>query len=413
MSNKNRIVTLRGSDSPEKLESAPEATALEPELLSEFSRALQEMQAAQGPEGVMNGTEDPTVSLLQTFITQEAAEKKPDILQPTSSVALEAKMDEKDVLGWAASFFSWIQGITKHEWIEAPAEVTTIPNKARIALFGDWGSGLYGAPEVANKIATTKDGYDVVLHLGDTYYSGLESEVQARLLDSWPVVQGAINRTLNGNHEMYTGGKAYFKLALPKFDQKASYFALQNDKWTLAALDTSYVDHDLYGGQAQWLQGLASQLDGRKLVLFSHHQPFSRLDSQGPKLVKKLSSLLSTKKIYAWYWGHEHRCALYDKHGSWDLYGRCVGHGGFPYYREKVLFGDEVPDKPQFRRVGGKNLVPAAMILDGSNPFIEQAPERYGPHGYMTLEFDGDELFETVHDANGDVLYAQPLTEQG
>jgi hypothetical protein len=321
-------------------------------------------------------------------------------------------MDEKDVLGWAASFFSWIQGITKHEWIEAPPEITPIPNKARIALFGDWGSGLYGAPEVASKIAATTDRYHVVLHLGDTYYSGLESEIQTRLLDCWPVVPGAINRSLNGNHEMYTGGKAYFRIALPTFDQKASYFALQNDKWTLAALDTSYVDHDLYGGQAQWLEGLASQLDGRRLVLFSHHQPFSRLDSQGPRLVKKLSSLLSGKKIFAWYWGHEHRCVLYDKHGSWNLYGRCVGHGGFPYFREKALFGDEVPDKPKFRRVGGKNLVPAATILDGSNPFIPEAPQLYGPHGYMTLEFDGDDLFETVHDANGDVLYAQPLTEQ-
>jgi hypothetical protein len=172
------------------------------------------------------------------------------------------------------------------------------------------------------------------------------------------------------------------------------------------------VDHDLYGGQAQWLEGLASHLEGRKLVLFSHHQPFSRLDSQGPLLVEKLSSLLAGKKIYAWYWGHEHRCALYEKHGAWDLYGRCVGHGGFPYYREAKLFGDTPPDKPVFRRIGGKFLIPAANILDGSNPFIPEAPERYGPHGYMTLEFDGDELFETVHDATGDILYAQPLTEQ-
>ena len=98
----------------------------------------------------------------------------------------------------------------------------------------------------------------------------------------------------------YTGGKSYFKLALPKFDQKASYFALQNDKWTLAALDTSYVDHDLYGGQAQWLNGLASQLDGRRAVarakeiargqlgkVFLKH---STLNAQRPMLNGRLQS---------------------------------------------------------------------------------------------------------------------------
>ena len=128
--------------------------------------------------------------------------------------------------------------------------------------------------------------------------------------------------------------------------------------------------------------------------------------------MKKLSPLLGGKKIFAWYWGHEHHCVLYEKHGSWNLYGRCVGHGGFPYFRERKIFGDQAPVKPQFKKVGGRNLVPAAQILDGTNELIPEAPHKYGPHGYMTLEFDGEELFETVHDANGDVLYAQPLTPE-
>lgn len=412
MAHKNRFLTFLGRQGSEKLESAPEAGELEPELLTELSRALQVLEAAQGPRGVMNGTEDETVSLLQTFLTQEAGDQRPEILQPASGATLEAKMDEHDILGWAKSFFTWVKGVTKHDWIEAPPEITRIPNKTRVALFGDWGSGLYGAPEIAKRIVGTADRYQLVLHLGDTYYSGTESEVKERLLDGWPGVEGAINRTLNGNHEMYTGGKAYYDFALPRFGQKASYFALENDKWILAGLDTAYSDHDLYGGQAQWLTGLASRLDGRRLVLFSHHQPFSLLDSQGPKLVKKLSSLLSGKRIFAWYWGHEHHCVLYDQHGPWDLRGRCVGHGGFPYFREGRIFGDQAPSKTEFRRVGGRNLVPAAKILDGINPLIPEAPEKYGPHGYMTLEFDDDDLFETVHDARGDVLYAQPLTEK-
>jgi hypothetical protein len=412
MAQKNRFLTFLGRQGPEKLESAPEATELEPELLAELSRALQVLEATQGPQGVMNGAQDEVVSLLQTFLTEEAADQRPEILRPGPGATLEARMDEHDILGWAKSFFTWTQGIRKHDWIEAPPEVARIPNTTRVALFGDWGSGLYGAPEIAKMIVATADRYQVVLHLGDTYYSGTESEVKERLLHGWPRVEGAINRTLNGNHEMYSGGKAYFNLALPAFEQKASYFAFENDKWLLVGVDTAYSDHDLYGGQAQWLNGLASRLDGRRLVLFSHHQPFSLLDSQGPKLVKKLSPLLSGKKIFAWYWGHEHHCVLYEKHGSWDLRGRCVGHGGFPYFRETRIFGDQPPSKPELRKVGGRNLVPAARVLDGTNPLIPEAPEKYGPHGYMSLDFDGADLFETLHDSNGDVLYAQPLGEK-
>ena len=411
MARKHRIMTFVGSHGRGELESAPDPAQLQPELLAELSRAMQVMEAAQGPHGVMSGTEDQTVSLIQTFLTEHAAEQKPEILQPAGP-ALEAKMDEHDILGWAGSLFTWIHGITRHDWLEAPSELTRIPNKTRVALFGDWGSGLYGAPVVAKSIAASTDRYQIVLHLGDTYYSGTETEVKEKLLEDWPVVEGAINRTLNGNHEMYTGGEAYFQFALKRFGQLSSYFAFENDNWILAGLDTAYSDHDLYGNQAEWLSAIANRLNGRRLVLFSHHQPFSLFDLQGPMLVKKLSPLLSSRKIFAWYWGHEHHCALYNKHGSWDLYGRCVGHGGFPYFRQTDLFGDKAPPKPQFVKVGGKNLIPGARVLDGPNPLIPEAPERYGPHGYMTLEFDSDELFETVHDASGEVLYAQPLTDE-
>jgi hypothetical protein len=34
---------------------------------------------------------------------------------------------------------------------------------------------------------------------------------------------------------------------------------------------------------------------------------------------------------------------------------------------------------------------------------------RFGLHGYMTLEFDEDDLFEIVHDADGTQLRAQPI----
>src|ERR1039458_592619 len=83
------------------------------------------------------------------------------------------------------------------------------PDNARIALFADWGTGLYGAPAIA-KCIEALDRCDVVLHLGDTYYSGESDEIRDRLVGNWPQrPAGTINRALNGNHEMYSGGKAY------------------------------------------------------------------------------------------------------------------------------------------------------------------------------------------------------------
>ena len=37
-----------------------------------------------------------------------------------------------------------------------------------------------------------------------------------------------------------------------------------------------------------------------------------------------------------WFWGHEHKLAIYDKYavaGGVEAYGRCIGHGGMPVER--------------------------------------------------------------------------------
>jgi hypothetical protein len=77
----------------------------------------------------------------------------------------------------------------------------------------------------------------------------------------------------------------------------------------------------------------------KKLVLFSHQQPYSRLDSQGPKLQAALKHLLDTRAITAWYWGHEHQCVIYDPHPTFGMIGRCLGNGGIPEPRLHFLEG--------------------------------------------------------------------------
>jgi hypothetical protein len=40
---------------------------------------------------------------------------------------------------------------------------------------------------------------------------------------------------------------------------------------------------------------------------------------------------------------------------------------------------------------------PAAKVLDGPNLWITEDPLKYSPHGFMTLDFDGANVYETYH----------------
>ena len=256
------------------------------------------------------------------------------------------------------------------------------------------------------------------MHLGDIYYSGTEQEVDERFLKVWPDDAATMNRALNGNHEMYSGGFGYFKQVLPKFGQDGSYFAVQNDDWLLVGLDTAYVDHDMDNAQVGWLTLLVKQAQARKVVLFSHQQPFSRLGSQGPKLQQALNHLLTAGRIRAWYWGHEHDCIVYDEHPDWSLLGRCLGNGGIPQAPK-----DEVRNAPadaghpaaagtSWRRLEKKDNVPGCIVLDGPNAAMKKDSDRkrFVPHGFMTLELNGPSLTERVFLSDGTEIFSNMIT---
>ncbi len=141
-------------------------------------------------------------------------------------------------------------------------------------------------------------GFDINLHLGDVYYSGTKQEEANEFLHFWPKKASRFNLALNSNHEMYTGGDGLFNVTLPAFKQKSTCFWLRNKNFELVGLDTGYAEHDLAMDQAKWVQGIVDQADDRRVILFSHHQPFSQLDAQGPKLQAddKLGPLLAQRK---------------------------------------------------------------------------------------------------------------------
>ena len=291
-------------------------------------------------------------------------------------------------------------------------------NDLRVAIAADWGTGLYGAPKIAETIRRMagQRKFDLAMHLGDVYYSGTEKEVDARFLKVWPTDAATLNRALNGNHEMYSGGVGYFKLILPAFKQESSYFALQNEHWLLVGLDTAYVDHDIDNQQVAWLNLILNQAGPRKLVLFSHQQPFSRLDAQGPKLQKGLKRLLDDRRITAWYWGHEHECVIYDPHPAWGLLGRCLGNGGIPSARKKDVRGAPADPRPAaggctWQRLSATADSPSCIVLDGPNADMEDDGDKkkFVPHGFMTLEITGPKLVERVLLSNGTELYSNTI----
>lgn len=389
---------------------AREGDLSDAEVRAHLTEALSQLEDAQSQPGVLSETRDQLASLMQSYMAEN-----PDEIQITTKPAvaggLEVKYDEGDIIGWFRSVFNWWRRITPERWRTASDVPEAVGNgeQLRVALLGDWGTGLYGAPVSASSIERDPRGYDLLLHLGDVYYSGTEKEVQELFLDRWPRVPGAVNRALNSNHEMYSGGVGLFRRTLPAFEQEATYFALRTNHWLLVGLDSAYEGHDLAHDQAGWLERLLEDAGDRQLILFSHHQPFSLLGSQGPKLLTKLSQVLEQRGVFAWYWGHEHRCVLYDRHPAWRMLGRCVGHGGFPEFRDKLSEFPTEDGYTQWRRLPSKNLVPGGIVLDAPNPYIEGHEEEYGAHGYLSLEFDGPHLAETVHLPDGTKLREREL----
>ena len=379
-------------------------------LMAQFGEALRELENAEHDTGprVLHSPQNPLAARLQSALAEQSLD-----LSPLSEGGNELKFDEvTDPFGWLWSVIS--EWNNDHHPIKRPAssDPVTVPDDFKMVLFADWATGLYGAPKVRDTIASMPGRVDLLMHLGDTYYAGSEKETQQRLLGYWPNRAEALNRVLNGNHEMYSGGWAYFDIAMPQFKQASSYFSMQNAKWLLVALDTAHTDFDIDAEQAAWLKNtIANHAADRKVILFSHHQIFSQLDHQGTDLTTSVASLLQQKAIDYWYWGHEHRCVLYDKHDSFNVLARCIGHGGMPQARGAVVdlpatepHGDYV-----WRRLEKKGGVPGAVVLDGPNPYIKGQAKKYSPHGFVTVHLQGGEAQETCCLPDGTAVWDKPL----
>lgn len=223
-----------------------------------------------------------------------------------------------------------------------------------IALLSDWGTDTVESMNIGKAVHTHAPDYSI--HMGDTYYVGTHDELRQNFDPNnscWPY--GSVGSfALPGNHEMYSNGDPYYHTLLPwmglklpfRRDQQASYICLENEYWTIIGLDTGYRSvsfpflevvtskADLRPEVMDWLQNELKIKDLKKgIIILTHHQNVSSFSKSYRRAGKQLNSLIGPDRKVLWFWGHEHRFAMYGRNGDKDgiaAFGRCIGNGGMP-----------------------------------------------------------------------------------
>jgi hypothetical protein len=300
----------------------------------------------------------------------------------------------------------------------------------KLSIAGDWGTGTEEAWKVAS--AMSKFDPDYTIHLGDVYYVGDSSEVDENCLGksaggyqgvTWPPGRRG-KFALNGNHEMYANGNAYFDKFLPTLGipssqdkaQLASFFCLENDVWRILGLDTGYnsvglpllgqipllnkipgvgADCKLENELMNWLRTAVKPKERpRATILLTHHQYYSAFQGGYTRPAKQLMEFFPNQDVI-WIWGHEHRFAVYGKHrdGAMNAYGRCQGHGGMPV---------EIKQPSQSAR--------SALQYYDNRPYATPDGSTVGFNGFVNLAIAGKTATFDYRDLNNKSLLVERFT---
>jgi hypothetical protein len=296
-------------------------------------------------------------------------------------------------IDWLEAVITWLDHyFDDKRAFPQPGTWVTIPGNTTLAIFGDWGGGVWDGNSVAQSISDIigKLKVDYSIHLGDVYYAGEPQQETDNLLKLWPAGAKG-NFTLNSNHEMYPLGKGYFDTSLPDsiFNQQAqkSFFALENDNWIIAGLDSAFdADKDdlyLVGGinpqQTEFLTEIGKK--GKPVIVLCHHNPLDITGSEQQALWDQVAAPLNGNLKY-WYWGHIHAAAAYKPHKG--VYGRVVGHGVIPWGNATSL-----QDSATVEWYEHEKPVPA----DGVRV----------QNGFMLVSLKGDQLTEEFYGEDGTV----------
>jgi hypothetical protein len=379
-------------------------------------------------QDLQNLARSPLLSYAQKTTQPRASRRKVAALAPSRYPLLAAFLPNR-IIEWGWQYLSHRIG-PRHPFLSyEPSDVDdgvyklTGGEEVRIALAGDWGTGTDEAEHVAQLIHKFAPHYSI--HLGDVYYVGGYSEVNENFLGignpnndyapcQWPGGSHG-SFALNGNHEMYARGFAYFDRMLPRLGlisdgkpdgQKASYFCLENDDWRVIALDTGYNSIGwplleyifrpscaLRPEEIDWLRRIAPPKvdDPRGIILLTHHQYYSAYDVCYTTQARQIAEFFPGPVL--WFWGHEHRMAIYEEYGVSDgvrAFGRCIGHGGMPV---------ELPPR--------RNHSACVVEFTDRRHYHNDENLKIGYNGFARLIFRGKCLTVDYVDLYGEIIFSE------
>ena len=309
--------------------------------------------------------------------------------------------------GWTEAAAVWLENLVlgKHPFADSTPQTISVPNSVQIAMAGDWGTGDWRtaanpAPstDVRKHMAFLQP--HLTIHLGDVYYAGTNDQEKHLLVDLWP--KGSLGAlTLNSNHEMYSGAKPYFQVALAANlfadQQQRSFFALENDNWVIVGLDSAYysnaeglyLDGALYAEdgpqpQVDFLRSQAAK--GKKVIVLTHHNGLTEDGSKPTALWSQVMSAFPEGGAPAyWYWGHVHAAVVYQPQtqGPTNVLCRCCGHGALPWGHALELANN-----------------PKVVWYENRLAKDPDIPQRV-LNGFAVLYLDGPNINEVFYDENG------------
>lgn len=345
--------------------------------------------------------------------------------------------------GFKAKFGALFTG--RHSFNPQPAQPAISTRPLRLFVFGDWGTGLPLAQQVTARIREQLDAADGsrqqhVVHLGDVYYVGTAAEYTDRVLAAgcWPVNGSERNQigswSLNGNHDMYSGGFGYFDKLLrdgrflrwhrDTSGQPSSFFLIEDANWQFFGLDTSWNLPSLsgallgkptmkdYGGQnglltAEQVTWMAQQRRPTKgCVLMTHHQPASSRtteDQHSDEAVRQMKQAGVYNTIDAWLWGHEHRCVVFKPKAERHTprlrqapdFCACIGHGGVPVTEKNFARQHRIADVAweEDRLDASSPIYEGEHILSFGFARIDTLPNSLD---FRLFDHRGDERFQVL-----------------
>ena len=316
--------------------------------------------------------------------------------------------------GWLkviASYYEyvWFGGKIPYVAAESASDsaLDTLPERCQIGILGDWGTGTPTAQEVLQQLQKCRQSESdvpfVLLHLGDVYYSGTGLEFSQfkqgirQCFATEPVF------TLAGNHDMYSGGSAYYQCVRDLNDGTAnaintSFFCLRIRFCQFLAMDSGLHVRDpfevsssltyLEPSEIKWHRQQLESAGNRKVVLLSHHQPFSAFSAVGKDqnnnevyVNRGLLNAFNGKgldpagedflpNVAAWFFGHEHNTIFYQPFEGVKR-ARCMGSSAIP--------ADTAECDPY-------------KIVDPRIPWMDKKlgiTNGLYHHGYATIDLDG------------------------